>query len=149
MTPQERQGHRLLQLGVTLFLLGLLVGFAVQSLANPRMGLASHIEGVMNGLFLMALGLVWPRLTLGAGLRHTTFWLACYGTFANITATFLSAAWAAGRMMPIAGQGQVGTPPQEAIVRALLISLSVAMVLVCLLVLAGLRQGGARVAGSQ
>ena len=56
MTPQERQGHRLLQLGVTLFLLGLLVGFAVQSLANPRMGLASHIEGVMNGLFLMALG---------------------------------------------------------------------------------------------
>ena len=27
MTPQERQGHRLLQLGVTLFLLGLLVGF--------------------------------------------------------------------------------------------------------------------------
>ena len=60
-----------------------------------------------------------------------------------------SAAWAAGRMMPIAGQGQVGTPPQEAIVRALLISLSVAMVLVCLLVLAGLRQGAIELRGGQ
>ena len=110
-----------------------------------------HSQGEL-GLHLSAdqgFGGPLSRLTLGAGLRHTTFWLACYGTFANITATFLSAAWAAGRMMPIAGQGQVGTPPQEAIVRALLISLSVAMVLVCLLVLAGLRQGGARVAGSQ
>src|SRR5262249_15099176 len=110
---QEHTGHRLLQLGIVLFLLGLLVGFSVPALANPRMGLASHLEGVMNGLFLVTLGLIWPRLALSARLLATTFWLAIYGTFANWTATLLAAAWGTGRTMPIAAQGHTGTPGQE------------------------------------
>ena len=56
-------GDRLLRLGVLLFLLGLLTGFAIPALANPRMGLTSHLEGLMNGMFL-SLGLLWPRLAL-------------------------------------------------------------------------------------
>src|SRR5574342_565442 len=64
--PVASRSHRLLQLGILLFLLGLLVGFAVPSLANPRLGLASHLEGVMNGLFLVVLGLVWPKLIIDA-----------------------------------------------------------------------------------
>jgi hydroxylaminobenzene mutase len=139
---QDRTGHRLLQFGIALFLLGLLVGFSVPALANPRMGLASHLEGVMNGLFLVALGLIWPRLMLSPRLLNATFWLALYGTFANWIATLLAAVWGAGRMMPIAAQGHFGTPGQEAIVRLLLMSLSVIMVLVCVLVLVGLRGGG-------
>ena len=59
---QAQTGRRLLQLGIILFLLGLLTGLAVPALANPRMGLASHLGGVMNGLVLVALGLMWPRL---------------------------------------------------------------------------------------
>ena len=39
----------LLQLGILLFLIGLLTGFVIPKLANPRMGLASHLEGVLNG----------------------------------------------------------------------------------------------------
>jgi hypothetical protein len=35
--------------GLLLFLLGLLVGLAAPVLANPRMGVSSHIEGVLNG----------------------------------------------------------------------------------------------------
>lgn len=138
-TARNQTAQRLLQLGVALFLLGLLAGFAVPSLANPRMGLASHLEGLMNGLFLMALGLMWPRLVLSDRLATATFWLACYGTFANWTATLLAAAWGAGRMMPIAGQGQVGLEWQESVIQVLLISLALSMVLVCVLVLAGLR----------
>lgn len=141
-SSQSRMAHRLLQLGVLLFLLGLLVGLAVPALANPRMGLASHMEGVMNGLFLIALGLVWPKLALSSRLQTATFWLAVYGTFANLAATFLAAAWNAGEMMPIAGQGHVGGAGQEAVISTLLVSLGLADIAVCVVVLAGLRRSG-------
>jgi (hydroxyamino)benzene mutase len=139
MDRQARQAHRLLQLGILLFLLGLLVGLAASSLTNPRMGLASHLEGVMNGLFLVALGLVWPRLSLSGGLQQITFWLAVYGTFANLAATFLAALTGAGAMMPMAG-GRAGATLEEAAISTLLVSLALADIAVCLLVLAGLRQ---------
>jgi (hydroxyamino)benzene mutase len=138
-TEQARIAHRLLQLGILLFLLGLLVGLAVPAFTNPRMGLAAHLEGVMNGLFLVALGLVWPKVTLSARLQSVTFWLAVYGTFANIAANVLAAIWGAGEMLPIAGQGRVGGPGQEAVIRAMLVSLALADVAVCVLVLTGLR----------
>ncbi len=141
-SSRERTGRRLLQLGVMLFLVGLLVGFAVPVVANPRMGLASHLEGVMNGMFLMALGLMWPKLELSDGLLSATYWLALFGTYANLAATFLAAVWAAGVMMPIAAQGHAGTSLQETVIRVLLVSLSLAMVAVCLLVATGLRGPG-------
>lgn len=137
---QDDTARKLLRWGVLLFLVGLLVGFAVPALKNPRMGLASHLEGVMNGLFLMVLGLIWPRLHLTAGQLRATYGLAVFGTFANVLATFLAAAWGAGGMMPIAGQGQSGTALQETVVKALLGSLAVAMVAVCVLLLVGLRR---------
>lgn len=140
---QSRIAHRLLQLGIVLFLLGLLAGLAGPALANPRMGLATHLEGVMNGLFLVALGLVWPRLSLLPRLQTATFWLAVYGTFANLAATFLAAVSGAGAMMPIAG-GRAGDATQEAVISGLLVSLALADIAVCLLVLAGLRQPPAR-----
>lgn len=140
---QSRLAHRLLQLGIVLFLLGLLVGLAAPVMANPRMGLSSHLEGVMNGLFLVALGLVWPRLALSSTLQQVTFWLAVYGTFANLAATLLAALTGAGAMMPIAG-GRAGDATPEAVISGLLVSLALADIAVCLLVLAGLRQPPAR-----
>jgi (hydroxyamino)benzene mutase len=136
-------GARLLRLGVFLFLLGLLTGFAVPAVANPRMGLTSHLEGLMNGLFLMALGLLWPRLGLSSRLLTTTFWIAIYGTFANWAGTLLAAVWGTGRSTPIAAPGLSGTPMQEGVVDFLLISLSIAMVVLCCLVLWGLRSRAA------
>ncbi|KAF0185276.1 MAG: hydrogenase [Hyphomonadaceae bacterium] len=130
----------LIRAGIALFLLGLLTGFATPLLPAPRLGLASHLEGVMNGLFLVALGLIWGRLTLARWAGSLTFYAALYGTFANWLATLLSAVWGAAGMMPMAGHGAVGSPAAELIVAALLISLSVAMVLVCVLTLWGLRK---------
>lgn len=138
---QSATAHRLLQLGVLLFLVGLVVGLTLPVLANPRMGLASHMEGVMNGLFLIALGLVWPRLTSSPSMQRLTFALAVYGTFANLVATFLAAAWGAGApMMPIAAGGYAGSSTQELVIRVLLVSLALADMAACVLVLMGLRR---------
>ncbi|HEU0296169.1 MAG TPA: hypothetical protein VFR47_25765 [Anaerolineales bacterium] len=128
----------LLQLGILLFLIGLLTGLVIPKLANPRMGLASHLEGVLNGIFLVALGLLWQRLSLSNGWLVITFWLAIYGTFANWLATLLAAIWGAGSLMPIAAMGRQGSARQEAFIGFLLTSLAVAMIAVCALVIAGL-----------
>src|SRR6266851_4961120 len=48
--------RRLIRHGFFLFLLGLLSGFLEQKFVNPRMGLAAHLEGVMLGTFVIALG---------------------------------------------------------------------------------------------
>jgi hydroxylaminobenzene mutase len=133
-----RLGHRLLQLGVFLFLLGLLTGLAVPMLAHPRMGLSSHLEGVLNGIFLIAIGLLWPRLSFGRLRSVTTFWLLVYGTFANWIATLLAAIWSATGAMPLAGGGISGTPLHEYTVLALLVSLTLAMIAACVLLLSGL-----------
>lgn len=136
---QKAQGDRLLQLGFLLFLLGLLVGFAIPVLANSRMGLASHLEGVMNGIFLIAVGLAWPKFRLSPKASTSLFWLAIYGTFANWMATLLAAFWGGGRSMPMAAEGHAGSPLQEGVIDALLVSLSLAMISVCILALWGLR----------
>jgi hydroxylaminobenzene mutase len=133
----------LLRLGVLLFLFGLFTGFAVPMLAMPRMALASHLEGLMNGLLLMALGLMWPRLVLGPRAQALTFALAVYGAFANWLATLISSMTGAGAMMPIAAAGRTGAATPEAIVGFLLVSLSLAMVAACVLVLWGLRRAAA------
>lgn len=144
-----RIGHRLLQWGVFLFLLGLLTGFVVPMLATPRVGLTSHLEGVMNGTFLVVLGLVWPKLRLGAGAQVTGLWLAVFGTYANWGTTLLSGAMGAGeQMMPIASAGHRGTDAQELLITVGLVALSVAMIAVTVMVLYGLRGPGQEPAGA-
>lgn len=129
----------LMRAGVLLFLVGLLTGLAVPVLQVPRMGLSSHLVATMSGMFLIVLGLIWSRLVLPAWAGTTIYWAALYGCFANWFATFLSAMWGAAAVMPIAGGGATSTPMAEGIVAALLGSLSLAMILVCVLVLWGLR----------
>lgn len=150
MTDEQRQSNmarRFLQIGIVLFLLGLLTGFAVPAAANPRMALSSHLEGVMNGLFLLALGAFWQRVHLGLRAQRVAFWLAAYGTFANWGTTLLAAMWGAGaKMMPLAAAGYTGTSAQELVIAVGLLSLSFAMLFVCPMVLWGLRSPAKRAA---
>lgn len=134
---KKLQSNQLLFAGILLFLLGLLVGFLIPVFSNPRMGLSTHLEGVLNGIFLVVLGLLWHRLALSNKLLTTTFRLTIYGSFANFIAVLLGAITGAGKMMPIAG-GEEGTPIIEGIISFLLISLALAMVAVCILTLIGL-----------
>jgi len=115
MFPSWRGGEhwldfstRLLQSGVGLFLLGRLTGFAIAVLANPRMGLSSHREGVMNGTFLVLLGRIWERLVLPSTALRVAFWVTIYGTFANWATTLVAAFHGTGEsMMPIAAPGEL------------------------------------------
>ena len=95
----SRQGHRLLQLGMLVFLIALLVGLAVPKFAVPRLGLSAHLIGIMQGLFLMVAGLLWPRLQLTRAMARAAFWLAVYGCFAAWTANVLAGVWGAGNSM--------------------------------------------------
>jgi (hydroxyamino)benzene mutase len=134
---RKQQSDRLLFFGILLFFLGLVIGLLIPVMANPRMGLTTHLEGVMNGIFLVVLGLIWNRLDLTDRTLNITYWLTLYGTFANFLAVLTAALTGAGKMMPIAG-GQEGTPALEGIISFLLISLAVAMLAVCVIVLTGL-----------
>ncbi len=50
----KTQKRRLMWLGMLLFLLGLITGLLEQRFTNVRMGLSAHLEGVMNGILLLA-----------------------------------------------------------------------------------------------
>lgn len=99
----------------------------------------------MNGGFLIALGLMWPRLQLSPRMLSLAFWLAVYSTFANWLATLLAAVWPAGSaLMPIAGGGHTGTLAQEGMLKVLLVSLSLAMVVLCAILIYALRRDRSR-----
>ncbi len=130
----------MIRYGVFLFLLGLITGFILPLMHNPRMGLSSHLEGVLNGIFLILLGLIWPQLNLSTYIQSYGFILSLFGTYTNWATTLLAGIWGAGAgMMPIAGGGFHGIGWQEVLIKLGLISLSFAMLIVCGIVLWGLR----------
>src|ERR1022692_3040215 len=112
MTNMEDPKLRLLWHGMFLFLLGLLTGFVEQKFNNPRMGLAAHLEGVMNGIFLVAVGAVWAEVRLFPRLETAAFWSALYGTYANWTTTILAAIFGTGAMSPITAASHSAPPWQ-------------------------------------
>lgn len=128
----------LITLGLILFLLGLLTGLAVPVSKNPRMGLASHLQGMTNGPFLVVLGLLWPRLDLSRPWEVVTVLLVVYGTYANWLATQLGAWWGAGhRYAPSASGSYRASPAKEQVVDTLLVTLAPAMIAGTLLLVIG------------
>jgi len=130
---------RLLWHGMFLFLLGLLVGFVEQKFANPRMGLAAHLEGVMNGTFLVALGAVWNDVIGNPRLKAAALWGALYATYGNWAATTLAAIFGSGAMSPILAAGRTAQPWQEAFVTIAFMTIGPAYVASTAVVLWGLR----------
>jgi (hydroxyamino)benzene mutase len=136
-TQAQQYANWLLFLGILLFLFGLVIGLFIPLVTNPRMGLSAHLEGTLNGMFLIVLGLIWRKLLLNNKWLTAAFWMAIYGTFANFIAVTIAAVTGAGKMMPIAG-GKEGTPVIEGLISFLLISLALAMMVACIIVLRGL-----------
>jgi hydroxylaminobenzene mutase len=106
------------------------------------MGLAAHLEAVMNGMFLVLIGLIWKHLRLAARTAGVLFWLILYAGYANWACTLLGAIFGTSKMTPIAGAGHSAAGWQEAIVGVGLVSLSIAAMTSCIMVLWGLRGGG-------
>lgn len=125
--------------GAVLMVLGLITGLIGPALANPRMGLSSHLAAMMGGLMLLALAGVWSLVRLTPRGERWALWLLGYGNFANWLATLLAAVWnAGGNMMPIAAPGRTALPWQDGVVAGLLVTLSAATIAGMVLVLWGL-----------
>lgn len=125
----ERNGRRLVFHGALLFLLGLVTGLLPGIAANPRMAVSSHLEGVLNGTFLLALGGIWSRLELPPRAENAARWLILYGAYTNWATILLSAFTGAGaKLLPIVGAGHHGPAWAELAVQAGLMSLTVAII---------------------
>ena len=131
--------RKLLLHGMVLFLLGLLTGLAAPQLRNMRMGISAHLEGVLNGMFLLGLGLAWGEIRLPERARKLAAGLVLYGAYANWTATLLAAALGASKLTPVAGAGFTGSAAAEALVSLLLVTVALSMVAAVSLFIAGLR----------
>jgi (hydroxyamino)benzene mutase len=131
--------RRLMWHGMFLFLIGLLTGFAEQHFANVRMGLAAHLEGVMNGTFLVALGAVWNEVRLGPRAKGVAYWVALYGTYGNWFVTSMAGVFGTAALSPITAAGHSGLPWQETAVTLGFLSVGITIIATAVLALWGLR----------
>jgi hypothetical protein len=66
--------RRLMWHGLFLFLVGLVTGLNERRFTNMRMALSAHLEGVMNGTFLIALGAIWGHVELSPRVEKAARW---------------------------------------------------------------------------
>ncbi|MCF1715283.1 hypothetical protein L0U88_11655 [Flavihumibacter sp. RY-1] len=135
----NKKSAQLIFWGMVLFFLGLITGLLIPAMTNQRMGLSAHLEGILNGLFLMLLGLIWPKIKCPSRMLNLIYLLVLYAGFANFAAVLLAGFTGAGKMMPIAG-GAKGAPALELVISFLLVSLTIAIIAAAVLLLYGLYQ---------
>ncbi|MFC5698877.1 hydrogenase [Pseudomonas sp. GCM10022186] len=131
--------RRLLCNGMFLFLLGLVTGLAEAQFTNPRMGLAAHLEGIMNGMLLLAIGAAWTEVCLGSSARSLAYWTLLYGAYANWLFTTLAAVMGTAALSPVTGAGYEAEPWQESLVTLGFASVGISMIVAALLLLWGFR----------
>ncbi|MFY9747973.1 MAG: hydrogenase [Acidobacteriaceae bacterium] len=136
----EDTPRRLMWHGMFLFLLGLLTGFLEPHFVNMRMGLAAHLEGVMNGIFLLALGCAWTKVRLAPTALAVAFWAMLYSAYVNWLCTTLAALWGTAALSPVTGMAHPAKPWQEMVVTVGLFSVALALIAGTILVLWGLRR---------
>ncbi|MFN3667368.1 MAG: hypothetical protein ACK4S0_14480 [Sediminibacterium sp.] len=135
----NKKSAQLIFWGMVLFFLGLITGLLLPAMTNQRMGLSAHLEGILNGLFLMLLGLIWPKVKCPPRVLNLIYILVLYAGFANFAAVLLAGFTGAGKMMPIAG-GAEGAPTLELVISFFLVSLTIAILAAAVLLLYGLYQ---------
>jgi (hydroxyamino)benzene mutase len=136
--------RRLLWHGMFLFLIGLLTGLVEPRFNNPRMGLAAHLEGVLNGTLLIALGAIWSEVRLSPGPKAAAYWTALYGTYINWAVTTLAAILGTAAMSPMTAAGHSAPAWQESVVTVGFLSVGIAIIASAVLILWGLRQAAPR-----
>jgi len=137
----ERE-QRLLRHGFALYTLGLLTGLVAYVLANPRMGVAAHVEGVVNAIFLIVLGVAWSRLGLRGRAATWAYWAAIVGAYANWGVPLFSAIVGASQPK-LAGSGFEASPWAETVLQISPIGGVVAPLLCAALVLRALHRRAA------
>jgi len=136
----SRQGHRMLQIGIALFVFTGLEGFVIPALPVPLLGRSVHTLSALQGVMILALGLLWPRLNLGATASRIAFWTYVYSSFATLIPFVMAAVWGAGNTtIPLAAGAAQGSAFQEAIIKIILYSAAPPFFFSMALILWGLR----------
>jgi hydroxylaminobenzene mutase len=118
-------------------MLGLLNGFVIPLGRSPRIGLSAHLAAVQSGTFLIAAGLLWPKIGLWpawSGVVADLLWISLYAVWLSL---LLGGLFGAGSGLPIAGQGITTTPAKQLIVSILLIGGSLGTLVAAAAVLVG------------
>jgi hydroxylaminobenzene mutase len=130
----------MLQIGAALFMFSALEGFAIPFLPVPRLGLSVHTLSALQGVMLLGLGLLWPRLNLGSTTSRIAFWLYIYSSFATLVPYVMAAAWGAGNStIPLAAGPAHGSAFQEASIKVVLYTAAPTFLISMALIIWGLR----------
>ena len=135
-----RLSSQLVLHGAIVVLLGMVAGFpygsAVTGGEDPRAWRMAHLEGVLNGLMMIAIGAARSRLVLKPALQRLLFWTLVITGYGNVMASILAAA-----------SGQRGLQPGGALANNLVFGgfmLAVVGVLVALILVVVGAMAGAR-----
>jgi (hydroxyamino)benzene mutase len=140
----QRQGQRLLQLGMAFFLYSSLDGFVIPVLASPRIGLSVHTLSALQAVMFLAIGLLWSRLNLSPRAAKVAFWCLIYSAVAILAAYTVAAFWGVG-IETISLMGELphglthGTFFQETFIKVLAYSSAPTGITAFVLILWGLR----------
>ena len=134
-------------MGIVFILYSSLEGFVIPHFGSPRVGLSTHTLGALQGVLLLALGLVWPKLSLRAIASRVAFWCLLYSALAVLGAYSIAAAWGVGNeTIVLAGELphglHHGSAFQETLIKILSYSSAPTGIIAFALILLGLRKSG-------
>ena len=130
---------------MVLFLLGLITGFAIPLLTNPRLGLSAHMEALLNGMLLVLVGgVVWQHLKVSQRTAAIVFRLLVFAAYANWAFCLLAAVFGASEILPLASAGHTAASWQQLPVRIGLELGAVSITVASICVLVGLRDWAAQ-----
>ncbi|MGH7997889.1 MAG: hypothetical protein ACREPR_00245 [Brasilonema sp.] len=133
--------HTLLWHGIFICLLGFVAGLFLPLYANPRTGLATHLLGITQGVFLAVIGLSYPQLKLPLWVARANVWMLLISAYVGLIAEFLAAVFGLSRMFLITAMGlPEGIPWLETSTEIAIKGISSFILLSCLIVLFGLRK---------
>lgn len=110
----------IIQHGFVLILLALLAGFAVPSMKVPRLGLSAHTIGLISGLLLIAVGVVWLRLRISDKFKKVLYWMWLVVAYGNWLGTLLAAISGGSQLMPIAANNAMPEPVFDVLITAII-----------------------------
>jgi len=105
--------------------------------------LSVHTLRALQGVMLLGLGLLWPKLNLSTRKSRIAFWTYLYSSFATLIPYVMAAVWGVGNStIPLAAGTAHGTPLQEMVIKVVLYSAAAPFFVSMALVLLGLRLRG-------
>ena len=144
---QVRESNCLLQLGVLLLLfsmlLGIVLGTSVSAFSTRLLGLSAHLIALLEGLFLLLIGLLWPKLKLTRRASQIAFWIALYSCLVGSLASVFVAVSGADCAMRIAAQKPACEFGEDIFIQAIFYTVAVTTIALMGFILWGLRAAAA------